>query len=69
MLENNTVNLETAVSPTTLEFKRADQHDTEENVFLKKKKKGKGRKISLKVLLFLLSIIPRLLLDKKKAPQ
>ena len=67
MLENNTVNLETAVSPTTLEFKRADQHDTEENVF--KKKKGKGRKISLKVLLFLLSIIPRLLLDKKKAPQ
>jgi len=68
MLENNTVNLETAVSPTTLEFKRADQHDTEENV-CKKKKKGKGRKISLKVLLFLLSIIPRLLLDKKKAPQ
>lgn len=67
MLENNTVNLETAVSPITLEFKRADQHDTEENVC--KKKKGKGRKISLKVLLFLLSIIPRLLLDKKKAPQ
>lgn len=42
MLENNTVNLETAVSPTTLEFKRADQHDTEENVF-KKKKKRKGQ--------------------------
>lgn len=40
MLENNTVNLETAVSPTTLEFKRADQHDTEENVFKKKKRKG-----------------------------
>lgn len=42
MLENNTVNLETAVSPTTLEFKRADQHDTEENV-CKKKKKRKGQ--------------------------
>jgi len=40
MLENNTVNLETAVSPTTLEFKRADQHDTEEKVFKKKKRKG-----------------------------
>lgn len=42
MLENNTVNLETAVSPTTLEFKRADQHDTEENVFKKKKKKERA---------------------------
>lgn len=52
MLESCPINLETAVSPMAPEFKRADQHGTDEKAMLKKKQERTG-KICLEVAVFI----------------